>query len=164
VLDLEEVAELVEVVHPSGVGAVSAKERLGVGPATRVTGSIWGDGLAATRDGVPLAVVFDSVESAAPGPFSLSDPNRAESLLVESGLDEITIDSRTSMIDIGSDMDDTVDFLFDLMPPAGALRQNDPDKAAEVRSALAVELSGWAGPEGVRAPSAVWIVTATKPN
>jgi hypothetical protein len=61
-------------------------------------------------------------------------------------------------------MDDTVDFLFDLMPPAGALRQNDPDKAAEVRSALAVELSGWAGPEGVRAPSAVWIVTATKPN
>ena len=100
----------------------------------------------------------------APGPFSLSDPQRVESLLVDAGFDQVTIDARTSLVDIGSDMDDTVNFLFDLMPPAGALRHNEPDKAAEVRVALADELSDWDGPEGVRAPSAVWIVTARKPG
>ncbi len=61
-LDLEKVADLVEVVGPSRIGAVSAKERLGVGPATARHRFDVGDGFAATRDRVPLAVVFDGVE------------------------------------------------------------------------------------------------------
>ncbi len=61
-LDLKQVADLVQVVGPSGIWAVSAKEGLGVGPTTPGHRFDVGDGFAATRDGVPLAVVFDSVE------------------------------------------------------------------------------------------------------
>jgi SAM-dependent methyltransferase len=100
----------------------------------------------------------------APGPFSLSDPERVTSLLDHAGFSDVSIEPRTSSVDVGTDMDDTVDFLFDLMPPVGALRENDPDKAAEVRAALAHELSDLDGPDGVQAPSAVWIVTAHQSN
>lgn len=100
----------------------------------------------------------------APGPFSLSDPDRVRTLLERAGFDRISIESRASRVEVGTDMYDTVDFLFDLMPPVGALRQSDPDRAAEVRAAMAHELADWDGPDGVRAPSAVWIVTARRPG
>lgn len=98
----------------------------------------------------------------APGPFSLGDPKRLESVLADAGFVDIKLDARTSPARIGSDIDDAVDFLFQLMPPVKALQESDPAKAAELRTTLAEELSEWEGPDGVEAPSAVWIVTARR--
>ena len=44
-LDLEQVANLVEVVGPARVWPVSAKKCLGVAPRPRVTGSMWATAL-----------------------------------------------------------------------------------------------------------------------
>lgn len=61
-LDLEQVTDLVQIVRPSGIWAVSAKKRLRVGSAAPCDRFDVGNRLAATRDGVSLTAVFDSVE------------------------------------------------------------------------------------------------------
>ena len=61
-LDLEQVANLVEVVGPARVWPVSAKKCLGVSPATSCHRFDVGDGFAATRDRVALTVMLDCVE------------------------------------------------------------------------------------------------------
>ena len=96
----------------------------------------------------------------APGPFSLGDRQKLESVLSNAGFVDIELNARTSPARIGSDIDDAVDFLFQLIPPVKALQENDPAKAAELRTTLKEELREWEGPNGVEAPSAVWIVTA----
>ena len=61
-LDIEQVAHLVEVVGPSRIGAVPAKKGLGVEAAASRDRFDVGDGLAAARNRVPLTIVLDSVE------------------------------------------------------------------------------------------------------
>jgi SAM-dependent methyltransferase len=100
----------------------------------------------------------------APGPFSLADPERIRTVLDNAGFVDIAIEPRSAPTTLGADLDDAVDFLFGLMSPVAALRENDPDKAAELRADLIDELSDWAGPDGVQSPSAVWIVTAGRPD
>ena len=119
---------------------------------------------------VPLSVVGRFVDMpfgadpTAPGPFSLADPDRLGRVLGDAGWSDIEIEGRETPVRLGNDLDDAVDFVFGLMPPAGALRQNDPATADQVAAALHEAFGGWVDGDAVRAPSAVWIVTASSPG
>lgn len=119
---------------------------------------------------VPLTVAGQFVDipfggdPTAPGPFSLGDVERLGSVLGDAGFTAIDIQPRLADATMGTDVDDAVDFMSRLIPPVAALDADDPAKAVELRSRLREELTPWAGPDGVRAPSAVWVVTAERPS
>jgi SAM-dependent methyltransferase len=100
----------------------------------------------------------------APGPLSLADPERIRTVLADAGFTDVTLEPRVAPTRLGSDMDDAVDFLFGMMSPIAALKADDPEKAAELRAELIAELGDWQTPDGVESPSAVWIVTARRPD
>lgn len=118
---------------------------------------------------VPLSILGRYTElpfgsdPTAPGPFSLSDADRLEQVLADAGYVDLRIEGREVPVKLGADIDEAVDFLFGLMPPAGALRADDPDTAARVADELVDAFADWQGDDGVLAPSATWIVTARSP-
>lgn len=119
---------------------------------------------------LPLRVAGEFVDipfggdPTAPGPFSLGDVDRLRSVVEGAGLGDVTIDPSIAEASMGTDLDDAIDFMSKLIPPIAALEANDPTKAGQLRSRLHHEMAAWAGPEGVKAPSAVWIVTARRPS
>ncbi len=100
----------------------------------------------------------------APGPFSLGNIDRLGSVLGDAGFTEVAIEPRSSPATIGGDVEEAADFLTKLIPPVAALEADRPDRAAELRIELTEALGDWMGPEGVQAPSAVWIVTGRRPG
>lgn len=119
---------------------------------------------------VPLSVIGQFAEMpfgadpTAPGPFSLSDRARLEQVLTDAGYTDLDIAGRDVAVKLGESLDEAVDFMFGLMPPAAALRANDPATAGQVADALREAFAGWVGQDGVKAPSATWIVTARAPG
>jgi SAM-dependent methyltransferase len=116
----------------------------------------------------PLAIAADFVEipfggdPTAPGPFSLGDPERLRSVVSDAGFVDLVVEPRAAPVYMGTDAADAVDFVSKMMPPVVALQADDPDKFAELRARVTQEISAWDGPDGVRAPSATWIVTARR--
>ncbi|MEO1056140.1 MAG: methyltransferase domain-containing protein [Actinomycetota bacterium] len=100
----------------------------------------------------------------APGPFSLADADRLRSVLDSAGYDDVEIAGRSTPVALGSDLDDTADFIFQLMPPVAALAREDPAAAGEFRERLKGEFEPFSGDDGVMVPSATWIVTAVQPE
>lgn len=96
----------------------------------------------------------------APGPMSLADPQRIETVLTDAGFGDLVITPWVARTNLGVDPDDAVDFLSGLISSISALQADDPERAAELRAELIDELGDWAGPDGVESPSASWIVTA----
>lgn len=118
----------------------------------------------------PLMIASDYVDipfggdPTAPGPFSLGDPDRLRRVLTDAGFDDVQLEPLEAEAVMGTDLADAVDFMFKLMPPIAVLEADDPDRADELRSRLHRELADWEGPDGVKAPSAVWIVTGRQPG
>jgi SAM-dependent methyltransferase len=100
----------------------------------------------------------------APGPLSLADPDRIKTVLADAGFTDVTLEPRVAPTRLGTDLDDAVGFLFDIMSPIAGLRAADPEKAAQLRATLIEELDDWETPDGVESPSAVWIVTGRRPE
>lgn len=119
---------------------------------------------------MPLAIAGEFVDipfggdSTAPGPFSLGDLDRLRSVVEDAGFADVAINPRVADATIGADLDDAIDFLFRLIPPVAALEADDPARASQLRTRLGQEMAAWESPDGVKAPSAVWIVTATRPS
>ena len=94
----------------------------------------------------------------APGPFAFADRDRVQGILREAGFAQISIEPHDQAIGQG-DLETTVRTCLNVGPVGAALRENPLLRApmtAAVRSALAPH----AGPDGVKLPSATWIVTA----
>lgn len=119
---------------------------------------------------VPLSIIGQfadmpfGADPTAPGPFSLSDAGRIKQVLTDAGYVDLRIEGHEIGVKLGDSMAEAVDFIFGLMPPAAALRANDPETAKEVASALETAFADWEGTDGVRAPSATWIVSARSPG
>jgi len=101
----------------------------------------------------------------APGPFSLADPERVRGILSRAGFGDIVLDELNETLSVGggAGLDQTVDFLLQMGPTAAVLR--DPANAAalpRIIAAVREALAPFLTPQGVRMPSAAWIVTARR--
>ena len=101
-----------------------------------------------------------------PGPFSMAGPDMVSALLVAAGFERICFERHDCDICIGRDLDEAVEFAMAL-GPAGEILRLAGDEAERLRprviAALRETLARFERPDGVRAPSSAWFITATNP-
>ncbi len=100
----------------------------------------------------------------APGPFAFADAERVRGILTRAGFAEPRFEQVDEVLSIGGggDLDATVNFLLQLGPTAAALREAGPEKAQVVGAAVRESLGPFMTADGVRMPSASWVVTAVQ--
>jgi SAM-dependent methyltransferase len=96
----------------------------------------------------------------APGPFAFADPTRVRGLIEAGGWGGVQIEPHDAQIGLG-DVESTLAVALRVGPLAAALREA-PNLADQVAQAVRAFLAPHAGPQGVRLPAAVWIVTARR--
>lgn len=95
----------------------------------------------------------------APGPFAFADAARIESILGAAGFKNVVTDPHDTAIG-GYGLDQAVHIALRVGPLGRLLREN-PDRRAQVADAVRAALALHLTPDGVRLPSATWIVTAS---
>ncbi|HSD09390.1 MAG TPA: methyltransferase domain-containing protein [Candidatus Binatia bacterium] len=100
----------------------------------------------------------------APGPFSFADPDRVRRILVEAGLTDVTLEGCETMLGIGGTgaLNDGVEFLVEMGPIGAALRDAGASFRPRVVEAVKQAIAPFHGPQGLRMPSAVWLVHARR--
>jgi SAM-dependent methyltransferase len=102
-----------------------------------------------------------------PGPFSMAGADTVTDILVHAGFEQIALRRCDIEVTIGADLESAVAFLM-AIGPAGEIIRLSGDDAERIRPQLASAIGGvledYLGPDGVRAPSSTWIVTATTPG
>lgn len=96
----------------------------------------------------------------APGPFSLSDPERVRSLLTASRFRHVELEATTAAMWFGSDAADAHRFVLGLM----GWRLDGLDEAGRARASdeLHAAMAAHQTPDGVRFGSAAWTITAIR--
>lgn len=102
-------------------------------------------------------------EPGAPGPFALDDPERIRTILSEAGFESISIRPHDENRAYGESVEETLDFLQHIGPLSRILADVDKTKQQEVLAAVRQALEPHAGPDGVAAARAMWIVQAENP-
>ncbi len=98
------------------------------------------------------------IDPTAPGPFAFADPDRVRGILADGGFKGVSIDLFESLIG-GGDLGTAVALALQVGPLGAALRENS-GLADKVTDAVREALARYVTPDGVRMPSAVWIVSA----
>jgi SAM-dependent methyltransferase len=101
----------------------------------------------------------------APGPFAFADAERVRGILTRTGFADVAFEDLREVVTLGGggDLDETVDFLLQMGPAARALRDVEAATRTVVAGAVRESLVPFYTPEdGVRMPSAAWVVTAKK--
>jgi ubiquinone/menaquinone biosynthesis C-methylase UbiE len=110
---------------------------------------------AAVLGGLP-----DPGPAGSPGTFALADRDRLEQMLSGAGFREVTLETVTRPVRLGSRVDDTVEFILSLRESkqlfTGAPQATLEAAAAALRAAFAP----YAGPAGVVADATAWLVSA----
>jgi ubiquinone/menaquinone biosynthesis C-methylase UbiE len=102
-----------------------------------------------------------------PGPFSMAGADTTSDILVHSGFTEIGLRRYDIPMLAGRTVEEAVDLVMSLGPAGEILRlwgDRMTHRHDEVRAALVDGLAGYAGPDGVMAPSSSWIVSAVNPG
>jgi ubiquinone/menaquinone biosynthesis C-methylase UbiE len=102
-----------------------------------------------------------------PGPFSMSGPDMVSGMLRGAGFERITFERFDCDICIGRDMADAIEFAMALGPAGEIIRlagEEGEKRRPQVIEALREALAPYEGPDGVRAPSSTWFITATRPD
>jgi SAM-dependent methyltransferase len=98
-----------------------------------------------------------------PGPFSMASADVVSDQLLAAGFRDIQLARSDAPLLIGKTLDEAVRFAL-LLGPAGEVVRLAGDAAvarrAEIEAAVRKVIEEWSTPEGVRAPSSTWIVTA----
>ncbi|HEY8616242.1 class I SAM-dependent methyltransferase [Phenylobacterium sp.] len=97
----------------------------------------------------------------APGPFAFADPERVRGILGAAGFADVALAPHDEAIG-GGDLRTAVGLSLRIGPLGMMLREN-PDKRDVVVAAVRDALAAYEGPDGVKLPSATWIVTARNP-
>ena len=95
----------------------------------------------------------------APGPASLSDPQRIRAILSDAGFAQIDIAQNDMMVGAIS-VDEAMELAL-YCGPLGAMLRENPDKRDVVISDVRKALADHDGPGGVKFASATWIVRAS---
>ena len=101
----------------------------------------------------------------APGPFAFADDERVAGILAASGFADVRHESleRDLLVGGGASLEKSVAFLAQLGPMGAALREADPALRDAVLGDVLEAVAPYHGEDGVRMPSASWIVTARRP-
>jgi SAM-dependent methyltransferase len=118
--------------------------------------------------GVPMAAAAREIpfpppsDPQAPGPFAFADPDRVRRILTDAGFTKIAIDAHEQMLSIGGrgGLDAAVEFLVQMGPTGGALRQAGPAAEPRVRAAVKEAVAPFLDADGVKMASATWLVLA----
>ena len=94
----------------------------------------------------------------APGPFALADPDRLRAILTAAGWTDVALTQFTHAMELGSTLEESLEYASRMGPAARALRDADDATRARGLEALHETLSPLA--PGFTLGSAVWIVTA----
>ncbi|WP_421930952.1 class I SAM-dependent methyltransferase [Phenylobacterium sp.] len=94
----------------------------------------------------------------APGPFAFADPERVRGILAAAGFTDVDLAPHDQKIGSG-DLDQTLTVSLKV-GPLGAMLREHPDRRDAVVAAVREALAAHDGPQGVKLPSATWIVTA----
>ena len=122
---------------------------------------------------VPLAAVAGLVPlpapaaPGAPGPFAFADPERVARILDAAGFAQVRIEAVHETLAVGPpDPAEAARFLLAMGPAAAALRDAPlgPEARAEIEQAVGRAIAPYATGDGVRMPSASWVVTARSPQ
>jgi SAM-dependent methyltransferase len=107
----------------------------------------------------PLA---DLAEPGQPGPFSLGDPDRLRSVLVDAGWRAVTLDPVTAPVLVGGggSLDEVVAFLRGGSLGRSALAGVSADVERRALDALRETLAEYETPAGVSLPGAAWLAQA----
>ena len=98
----------------------------------------------------------------APGPFSLSDPDRVRSVLGAAGFSAIDLEPVEAPMWFGATADEAERFVHGLGFTVFMLQDLDDAAQERARRDLRATIEAHATPEGVLYPSAAWIVTASR--
>jgi SAM-dependent methyltransferase len=97
----------------------------------------------------------------APGPFSLSDPDRVRGLLSSAGFTDVELEAVESGMWFGTDADDAHRFVIGLM--GWMLDGLDETRRRRALDDLRSTLAAHTVSEGVEFGSAAWVIRATRP-
>ena len=97
----------------------------------------------------------------APGPFSLSDPDRARARLTAAGFQDVAFEGLREPMGFGPDSDAAYDFIVGLL--GWMLDGLDDAGRADALGALRTTLGAHKTDSGVEFGSAMWLVTAVRP-
>ena len=94
----------------------------------------------------------------APGPFSLSDPDRVRSILTDAGYEDVSLDAMTGRMYFGPDAEEAFRFLVGV---AGWMLEGlDEDGRARALAALRASIEAHESTDGVTYDSAAWLIRA----
>jgi SAM-dependent methyltransferase len=99
----------------------------------------------------------------APGPFSLSDPERSRSTLTAAGFTDVTVTGVEEPQWFGATADRACRFVGGLGFAQNLLGDLDHSARARALAALRAEIAAHLTSDGVLYPSAMWIITARRP-
>jgi SAM-dependent methyltransferase len=139
-------------------------------PGGRIAFAVWAsplDNAWITVRGAALAGMADLTsigDFAAPGPFSLSDPDRVRDVLGDAGLVEVEVQSSSETLLMGTDPVDTVCFLMSTGFGRRLLAEAAPETIGRATDALLAALEPHLEADGVRFGSRAWPVTARLPG
>ena len=137
-------------------------------PGGRVAMVVWQSLSANAWATVPIEAVADIVEPPAlggagePGPFSLSDHDGVLTMLRAAGYTDVDLTGHEMDVTVGGGLPlpAAVEFTLDHGPVRRVLASASAEVRAAATERVAAALSPYDGPEGVRMPAAVWVVTA----
>lgn len=98
----------------------------------------------------------------APGPFSLSDPDRVRELLTAAGFVDVTLEGVREQLTFGSDVDVAYDFVSTQL--AWLVAELDDERRQQALAELRRDLAAHDGGSGVWYDSAAWLITAHLPS
>lgn len=114
-----------------------------------------------------LPPVSEEAPNCGPGPFSMADVNLVTKQLTAAGFKDVSFERVDADLMVGKDIEDAIAFQLALGPAGEVYREANEEAVRhhdQIVSALAKELSPFAGPQGVMMASSSWKVTARNPS
>ena len=110
---------------------------------------------------VPPPADAEKPEPTAPGPFSLADQDHLKTVLSSAGFNNIELQAVDMHIPMG-ELNDAVSFLMKMGPAAETIKEASNEDKNAIAEAMTKVLGKYETAEGIKTPSATWIVTASK--
>ena len=99
-----------------------------------------------------------------PGPFSLHDADRLDTLLSGAGLEDVSVESLERPLRVpAAGVDDAAEFVLRMGPLGDALSAADEPTRAAAAAAVATALVAFRTDRGVEMPGAAWLATGWRP-